>query len=167
MIIIWAGCLSVQTSANHTLAAETEAAETEAAETELITLTDLQLGSEWIQHRVAVPECELSCFQRPGEGPTLLLIPGTFSDSRIYALTVRQLDPKLNLIILENRGLGGSWPPPEKSSIESCAEDAFAVMDALKVFRVERDSQVIRESWKVIWECSTTLRGRTRFLMAS
>lgn len=123
MIIIWAGCLSVQTSANHTLAAETE----------LITLTDLQLGSEWIQHRVAVPEGELSCFQRPGEGPTLLLIPGTFSDSRIYALTVRQLDPKLNLIILENRGLGGSWPPPEKSTIESCAEDAFAVMDALKV----------------------------------
>jgi len=123
MLMIWGGYLSAQTSANHALAAEAE----------LITLADLQLGSEWIQHRVVVPEAELSCFQRPGEGATLLLIPGTFSDSRIFALTVRHLNPKLNLIIIENRGLGGSWPPPEKSSIERCAEDALAVMDALKV----------------------------------
>lgn len=75
----------------------------------------------------------LSCFRRPGSGPTLLLMPGTFSDSRNYVLTARGLDPSFDLLILESRGIGGSWPPPDTSSIEDCAADAIAVLDALGV----------------------------------
>jgi pimeloyl-ACP methyl ester carboxylesterase len=60
-------------------------------------------------------------------------MPGTFSDNRNYVLTVQGLDPTYDLLILENRGVGGSWPPPETSSIEDCAADAIAVLDALGV----------------------------------
>ncbi len=75
----------------------------------------------------------LCCAHRPGDGPTLLLIPGTFSDSRVYAKMIPHLDKDLNLLILENRGLGKSWPPPENGSIEQCAGDALQVADKLKL----------------------------------
>ena len=45
----------------------------------------------------------------------------------------RALEPSFDLVILENRGLGASGSPPEKISIERCAQDAIAVLDELKV----------------------------------
>ena len=38
-----------------------------------------------------------------------------------------------DLVIFENRGLGGSWPPPEEASIEKCALDAIVVLNDLKI----------------------------------
>jgi pimeloyl-ACP methyl ester carboxylesterase len=61
------------------------------------------------------------------------LIPGTFADARNFVAAVRELDPAYELLILEHRGIGGSWPPPVSSSIESCAKDAIDVLDALGV----------------------------------
>jgi pimeloyl-ACP methyl ester carboxylesterase len=104
----------------------------------LVTLNDLKLPSEFQQHQIAISEDGgseeiLSCYRRTGTGATVLLIPGTFSDARIFAPMLRFLDPSLDVIILENRGLGGSWPPPVQCSIELCARDALQVLDALNV----------------------------------
>jgi len=70
---------------------------------------------------------QLCCAHRPGDGPTLLLIPGTFSDSRAFAKLVPHLSKDLNLLIQENRGLGHSWPPPQDGSIEQCARDSLLI----------------------------------------
>ncbi len=102
----------------------------------VLTMSDLRLGAEFTQHQVPIPGGQLSCYRRTGTGPSVLLIPGTFSDARIFAPLVRNLDASLDLLILENRGLGGSWPPPEQSSIEECAADAAIVLDALKIDRL-------------------------------
>lgn len=98
-----------------------------------VPLLDGRLDPAFVQCFVQVEGGQLSCFRRPGSGPVLLLIPGTFSDARYYVATVRELVPAFELLILENRGLGGSWPPPESSSIEACASDAIAVLDALNI----------------------------------
>ncbi|WP_339908154.1 alpha/beta hydrolase [Symmachiella dynata] len=74
---------------------------------------------------------QLCCAHRPGDGPTLLLIPGTFSDSRAFAKLAPHLGKDLNLFVLENRGLGRSWPPPQDGSIEQCAQDALLVAEKL------------------------------------
>lgn len=100
-----------------------------------LTMADLRLGAEFAQSLVPISGGQISCYRRPGTGPTLLLIPGTFSDARMYAPLIRELDPSLDLLLLENRGLGGSWPPPEQSSIEQCSADAAFVLDALHVDR--------------------------------
>jgi pimeloyl-ACP methyl ester carboxylesterase len=104
-----------------------------AAEPAVVSLVDRRLGPEFRQCFVPVEGATLSCYRRPGTGATLLLMPGTFSDSRNYVQTVQGLDETFDLLILECRGIGGSWPPPETSSIEDCAIDAIAVLDALKV----------------------------------
>jgi pimeloyl-ACP methyl ester carboxylesterase len=100
-----------------------------------VRIVDQRLGPEFQQCFVPVEGATLSCYRRPGSGPSLLLMPGTFSDNRKYVLTVQALDPTFDLLILESRGIGGSWPPPEISSIEDCAIDAIAVLDALGVDR--------------------------------
>ena len=104
-----------------------------AADPGPVTLADLQLGPEFTQHLISVPGGRVACYRRSGTGPTLLLIPETFADRRAYAWTVRSLDAALDLIILENRGLGDSGLPPAHSSIESCAQDAIEVLNALQV----------------------------------
>lgn len=98
-----------------------------------VTRLDLQLGAEFTQHLIPVPDGRIACYRRSGTGPTLMLMPGTFSERRVYVGTIRSLDPSLDLIILEHRGVGASGSPPEQSSIEQCAEDGIAVLDALKV----------------------------------
>lgn len=103
------------------------------AELPTVNLVELRLGAEFRQCFIPVEGATLSCYRRLGSGPTLLLMPGTFSDARNYVLTVRSLNPALDVLILESRGIGDSWPPPETSSIEACATDAISVLDALGV----------------------------------
>jgi pimeloyl-ACP methyl ester carboxylesterase len=100
---------------------------------EAVERTYRPLGSEFRRERIPIEDGNLSCLHRPGTGPALILIPGTFSDHRVCTDTVRHLHPKLHLLIVENRGLGGSWPPPESGSIEQCARDALRVADHLGV----------------------------------
>lgn len=96
-------------------------------------LVERRLDASFRQCLIPVEKGQLSCYRRPGTGPTLLLIPGTFSDARNYVATVRALDPSYELLILEHRGIGGSWPPPVTASIEACAKDAIDVLDTLNV----------------------------------
>ncbi len=70
-----------------------------------------------------------------GAGPNLLLIPGSFNDHRALTKLVRHLDSSLNLVMVELRGHGGSWPPPSNGSIEQFAGDVVAVADRLGLKR--------------------------------
>ena len=94
-----------------------------------------RLSGKFVDRLIPIPGGQLCCAERSGEGPTLILIPGTFSDSRIYGLVVPHLDSSLNLLIIENRGLGKSWPPPENGSIEQVAQDALKIASHLGVER--------------------------------
>lgn len=104
-----------------------------AADADSAPLLQQHLGPDFKQCLIPIEGGWISCYRRTGDGPTLLLMPGTFSDARVYVETIHTLDPAFELVLLEYRGLGGSWPPPETSSIEDCAADAIMVLDALQI----------------------------------
>jgi len=87
------------------------------------------------KYTVPVAEGHLAFRHRPGDGPCLALVPGTFYDSSQWAETIPHLDPALELILIEVRGHGESWPPPSNGSIELFAEDMLRVADAAGVDR--------------------------------
>lgn len=90
-----------------------------------------EVGADF-RHRVIRDEAgELAFRHRSGSGFTLLLIPGTFSDGDALSGLVGRLDPNLNLVIAEHRGVGLSWPPMKNPTIERCADDAIRIMDEL------------------------------------
>jgi pimeloyl-ACP methyl ester carboxylesterase len=86
-----------------------------------------RFGKGFVDRFIPIDGGRLCCVQRVGSGPTLMLIPGTFSDSGTFRDLVRHLDKSLNLLLVENRGLGRSWPRAENGSIEQCAQDALLV----------------------------------------
>jgi pimeloyl-ACP methyl ester carboxylesterase len=77
----------------------------------------------------------LSYLVRAGKGPTLVLIPGSFSDTSQWRDVLSHLDPQLGLILIEVRGHGKSWPPPENGTIEELANDVMTVTNCEKVDR--------------------------------
>lgn len=95
-----------------------------------------KLSSEFVDGKVVAADGgEIAFARKPGSGPTLLLLPETFADRRIYAPLLRRLDASLQIVVIEHRGLGGSWPPMAKPSIEACADDAVQVANKLGVQR--------------------------------
>ncbi len=76
---------------------------------------------------------KLSYLVRPGNGPTLILIPGSFSDANQWNEAVTVLERELNLILIEVRGHGKSWPPPIDGTIEQLAKDVMLVADNEKM----------------------------------
>jgi pimeloyl-ACP methyl ester carboxylesterase len=73
-----------------------------------------------------------------GEGEPLLLILGfggtmAFWDSRLMDLLARHHQ----LILFDNRGMGGTKGPPGLSSMEQFARDALNLLDALRVERTD------------------------------
>ncbi|QDU80004.1 1H-3-hydroxy-4-oxoquinaldine 2,4-dioxygenase [Polystyrenella longa] len=93
-----------------------------------------RLSEGYVEHLIPIEGGELCCVQRRGRGPTLMLIPGTFSDSRVFRKLIPHLDPHLNLLLLENRGLGKSHPKPTPDvTIETLGQDALKVADHLKI----------------------------------
>ncbi len=72
---------------------------------------------------------------RAGSGQTLVLIPGSWGDRHVYDETLAELDESLQVVIVELRGHGESWPPTLDGSIESFADDVLRVTDALKLRR--------------------------------
>ena len=73
----------------------------------------------------------LAWYHWAGSGPSLLLIPGSFSDYRQFDRVRENLDSNLNLVIVELPGHGHSWPPTLTGSIESFAEETLRVVDVL------------------------------------
>ena len=73
----------------------------------------------------------LAGYHWPGPGPSLLLIPGSWSDYRQFDAVRAHLDKDLNLAILELPGHGRSWPPTLQGTIEDFAREALRLTDEL------------------------------------
>ena len=84
--------------------------------------------------RVSLPEGgHLSYYIRPGTGNSLVLIPGSWGDRHVYDEMLAGLDASLQVVIIELRGHGESWPPTLDASIESFANDVLLVTETLKL----------------------------------
>lgn len=80
------------------------------------------------RHFVELDDSKISYVIRKATGPTLVLIPGSFDSAESWLGVVTKLDPGLQIVIVELRGHGQSWPPPtaKTGTIEQFAKDAFA-----------------------------------------
>jgi pimeloyl-ACP methyl ester carboxylesterase len=93
------------------------------------------------RHAVTLEDdAKISYAIRKGTGPTLVLIPGSFDALESWQPVIEKLAPDLQVVVVELRGHGESWPPPtaETGTIEQFAEDVLAVTRAagLKPFYV-------------------------------
>jgi 3-oxoadipate enol-lactonase len=66
-------------------------------------------------------------------GDPLLALQGLGADSRGWIAQQRALGSQFNVILVDNRGVGGSDRPPGPYDLESMANDAIAVLDHLGV----------------------------------
>jgi pimeloyl-ACP methyl ester carboxylesterase len=80
-----------------------------------------------VRKEMATGEGRISYQVRAGAGPRLILIHGSFNDNRQWDDVVPRLDAGLQLILVELRGHGQSWPPPANGSIEQFAADVARV----------------------------------------
>jgi pimeloyl-ACP methyl ester carboxylesterase len=88
-----------------------------------------EMYADFQRNTVAVNGAHVSYLHRKGRGAPLVLIPGSFSDSLQWADVVPGLDAGFNVLLVELRGHGGSWPPSEDGSIEQFAADVLLIAD--------------------------------------
>ncbi len=72
-------------------------------------------------------------YEVSGEGDPLLLIMGTSGSIPLWAELVPRLAERYKVIAFDNRGLGGSERGDGPMSVASLAEDASALLEALKI----------------------------------
>ena len=77
--------------------------------------------------QIQTEEGIVSFLFRQRKGPALILIPGSFTDSRQWEPVLAWLDADLTLVLVELWGHGKSWPPPAAGSIEQIASDALQI----------------------------------------
>ncbi len=83
-----------------------------------------------IRKQISTDEGHISHEVRAGAGPRLILIHGSFNDNRQWDEVVARLDANIQLMMVELRGHGQSWPPPAHGSIEQFGADVVRVADA-------------------------------------
>jgi pimeloyl-ACP methyl ester carboxylesterase len=84
---------------------------------------------------IQTEEGVVSFLFRERKGPALILIPGSFTDSRQWEPLLAWLDADLTLVLVELRGHGKSWPPPASGSIEQFASDVLRIANRRKLRR--------------------------------
>lgn len=75
----------------------------------------------------------LAYYIRDANGPTLVLIPGSWGDYRVYNHLAEYLDTNLRLVIIELRGHGDSAPATMNGSMELFADDVLKVIEHLQL----------------------------------
>jgi pimeloyl-ACP methyl ester carboxylesterase len=65
--------------------------------------------------------------------PYLVLLPGSFSPAEQYKLMISYFSTILNVVVIEYRGHGLSWPPIKKGSIQILAQDVILVLSELSI----------------------------------
>ena len=85
--------------------------------------------------QIQTEEGIVSFLFRQRKGPALILIPGSFTDSRQWEPLLAWLDADITLVLVELRGHGKSWPPPASGSIEQFASDVLRIADRRKLRR--------------------------------
>ena len=78
---------------------------------------------------------KLAYYESPGDGPCLVLIPGSWGDYRVFDTLRANLPGDWRLIVVELPGHGASWPPAEDGSIERFADDVQQAVDEAGIQR--------------------------------
>ena len=91
---------------------------------------------QYAAHRYTLADgASLAYYIRPGR-PTLVLVPGTGKDRSVFLDSgfVDRLSPSLGVVIVEMRGRGQSWPPPNpaQANVEQYASDVLELVHALQ-----------------------------------
>lgn len=68
-----------------------------------------------------------------GEGPAVVLIPGTFSDRRAWHRVLGALSPRFRCVLFDPRGTGATPDPATPFTPDDLVRDVLAVMDAAGV----------------------------------
>ena len=74
-------------------------------------------------------------YELSGEGDPLLLIMGTSGSIPLWGEVVPRLSQEYQVIVFDNRGLGGSERGQGQITVASMAEDASALLEALDIPR--------------------------------
>ena len=94
-----------------------------------------EVGPGFVRDHVRVDGAEISYVIRQRSAPVLVLVPGSLVGADDWTGVVGSLDPDLTIMIVELRGHGASWPPPENGSIESFAGDVLQAIGHARVGR--------------------------------
>lgn len=89
----------------------------------------LGAAAPFVRKQIPTDEGHISYEVRAGAGPRLILIPGSFNDNRQWDDVVPRLAPNIQLLLVELRGHGQSWPPPANGSIEQFGADVVRVAE--------------------------------------
>lgn len=72
-------------------------------------------------------------YERTGEGPTVLLVPGLGADTRLFARVTAALSASCDVVCFDPRGAGSSEKPCHPYSMGDMADDAAALLDGLAI----------------------------------
>lgn len=70
-----------------------------------------------------------------GNGPEMVLIPGTFADRRTWSRMLGRLSARFRCLLFDPRGAGDTPDPGTPFSVDDLAQDVSAAMDAAKIER--------------------------------
>jgi pimeloyl-ACP methyl ester carboxylesterase len=87
----------------------------------------------WERRYVPIKTGRLSYVVRPGSGPSVVLIPGTYGDSASWNGVVALLPTDWRVVVAEMRGCGESGPVAPDGSIEMFSVDVLRVVDDLGI----------------------------------
>lgn len=77
----------------------------------------------------------MNSYLRTGEGPVLVLVPGTWGDIHSFAPVIAALPEDLPIAVIELCWQGGNVPPNVDMTMEECTDDVLWVVDQLKLER--------------------------------
>src|SRR5258708_39457411 len=68
-----------------------------------------------------------------GQGPEVVLIPGTFADRRTWSRVVGRLSARFRCLLLDPRGTNETPDPGTPFTADDLADDVAAAMNAAKI----------------------------------
>jgi pimeloyl-ACP methyl ester carboxylesterase len=77
----------------------------------------------------------MNCHRRPGKGPALVLVPGTWGDIQRFTPLIEEMPSAIPLVVIELCWQGGHIPPTLELSMEQLADDVLWVIAKLKLKR--------------------------------
>jgi pimeloyl-ACP methyl ester carboxylesterase len=90
---------------------------------------------------VAVPYAQAGgiklYYEKHGDGPPVVLIPGLGADTRLFSNVVPHLATKYQVVVLDPRGGGRSDKPTGEYTIEQMADDVAGLLGTLGIARAD------------------------------
>lgn len=78
---------------------------------------------------------QMNCYLRPGTGPTLVLVPGTWGTVHTFESLITHLPTEWSIAVIELWWQGGHVPPTLDMTMESISDDVLWAIDKLKLER--------------------------------